>query len=424
MSDRIESKPTFEDIEVTANAAANAALVRKQDMRLVPLCALMYLLAYLDRSNIGNAKIMNADQEKDLLTITGTSSYQYSIALAVFLVAYTIFEIPANFFLKMIGPSKWFCLLMISWGTVASCMGVIENFGGLMATRFILGIFEAGLAPGLAYYITFWYRANERSIRLAFIYSTATLAGAFGGALAYGISHLNMTRGLEGWRWLFIIEGLPSVVCAFIVLFFLPDYPEKSRFLNEEERQLAMARMEFNGSKGTAGNMSWAQARETLYDLRLYAHYIVYFSKSCPFSSLSLFTPSIVSGLGYSSVQAQLMTVPPYAAAAIPPDRYVARYICLIICCSGTFATIPILLGWLSANLHSTSAQGLAIALTISFGAPGQITGTWIYQDEEKARGYPTGHWVNGALLLVGATLTAGLVLLVGFLGRKHTIYI
>lgn len=189
---------TFDE---TANAAVNAALVRKQDMRIVPLCAMMYLLAYLDRSNIGNAKIMNQDQGKDLLSVTATSSYQYSISLAVFLVAYTIFEIPANYFLKFMGPSKWFCVLMVSWGTIASCMSAIENFGGLMATRFMLGVFEAGLAPGLTYYITFWYRANERSIRLAFIYSTATLAGAFGGALAYGISHLNMARGIEGWRW-------------------------------------------------------------------------------------------------------------------------------------------------------------------------------------------------------------------------------
>ncbi|KAL4928958.1 major facilitator superfamily domain-containing protein [Aspergillus undulatus] len=213
----------------------------------------------------------------------------YSIALAVFLVAYIIFEIPANYFLKLMSPSKWFCLLMVSWGTSASCMGAIENFGGLIATRFILGVFEGGLAPGLAYYITFWYLANGRSIRLAFIYSTATLAGAFGGALAYGIFHLSMARGMEGWRW-----SLPSVVCAFIVLYFLPDYPEKSRFLTEEERQLALARMQFNGSKGTAGNLIWAKAKGTLCDLRLYAHYIVYFSKSCPFSSLSLFTHSIV----------------------------------------------------------------------------------------------------------------------------------
>lgn len=100
------------------------------------------------------------------------------------------------------------------------------------------------------------------------------------------------------------------------------------------------------------------------------------------------------------------------ASAALPPSAYIPRYICLIIACCGTFSTIPILLGWLSANLHSTSAQGLALALNISFGAPGQITGVWIYTADEKAKGYPTGHWVNGGLLLMGASLTTALVLL------------
>jgi MFS family permease len=118
-----------------------------------------------------------------------------------FLIAYTIFEVPANYFLKTLGPSIWLCILMICWGVIGMCMGAVKNFAGLTATRFLLGVFEAGLAPGLAYYISFWYRANERGIRLAFIYSTASLAGAFGGAVAYGISHLNNVGGLEGWRW-------------------------------------------------------------------------------------------------------------------------------------------------------------------------------------------------------------------------------
>lgn len=170
-------------------------------MRLVPFCAMMYLLAYLDRSNIGNAKVMNSEEDKDLLTVTNTSAREYSVALMVFLIAYTVFEVPANYFLKQLGPSKWFALLMVCWGAIGMGMGGITNFGGLTATRFLLGVFEAGLAPGLAYYTTFWYRANERSIRLAFIYSTATLSGAFGGALAYGISHMNDAGNLEGWRW-------------------------------------------------------------------------------------------------------------------------------------------------------------------------------------------------------------------------------
>ncbi|KAF7556145.1 hypothetical protein G7Z17_g1648 [Cylindrodendrum hubeiense] len=438
--------PTFDVFSGQEDSKANKDLLRKQDIRLIPICAMMYLLAYLDRSNIGNAKVMNSETSDDLLSVTGMDSKQYAIALMVFLIAYTIFEAPSNFFLKRLGPSKWFAFLLCSWGTISMCLGAVKDFGGLTAARFILGIFEAGLAPGLAYYISFWYRANERSIRLAFIYSTATLAGAFGGLIAYGISHMNGIAGLQAWRWLFILEGAPSVMFGIFIFFFLPDYPESANFLSPEEKELAVLRMEYNGSKGSAGNMKWADAKEVLLDWRLYLHYIVYFSKSCPFSSLSLFTPSITKGLGYDSLQAQLMTVPPYAAAFIvtialsfycdkydrraattiglmlvgavgfivsaclPVTEYHGRYAALIIACCGTFATIPILLGWLSANLRSTSAQGLALALNISFGAPGQIAGVWIYKSSEADIGYPTGHWTNGALLLVGAALTSVLV--------------
>ncbi|KFY81181.1 hypothetical protein V499_00007 [Pseudogymnoascus sp. VKM F-103] len=438
-----------------ANSGANKALLRKQDLRLIPLCALMYLVAYLDRTNIGNAKVMNSETKQDVLHSTKVSASQYSVALMVFLVAYTLFEVPANYFLKLMGPSRWFAFIMIVWGAISMCMGAVQNYAGLTVTRFLLGAFEAGLAPGLAYYVSFWYRADERSIRLAFIYSTATLSGAFGGIIAYGVSHLNNLGGLTGWRWLFLLEGVPSILAGFLVLWILPDYPETTKFLTPEESKLAVERMQFNGSHGKSASMTWKEAKETLLDARLYAHYIIYFTKSCPFSSLSLFTPSIVSGLGFNSYKAQLMTVPPYAAAFIvtvamsyfcdkynkravctaglmlvgaigfiasatlPAHAYNARYGCLVIACCGTFATIPILLGWLSANLHSTSAQGLALALNISFGSPGQITGVWIYKDSEKGIGYPTGHWVNGGLLLLGAALTSLLMLLYTRRNRK-----
>jgi len=271
----------------------------------------MYLLAYLDRTNIGNARVMNSETGQDLLSSTGMSAYEYTIALMVFLIAYTVFEVPANYFLKLFGPSTWFGIIMILWGSVSMGIGGVKNYAGLTALRFLLGIFEAGLAPGLAYYVSFWYRSNERSIRLAFIYSTATLAGAFGGLIAYGISHMNNVSGLEGWRWLFLLEGLPSILAGVMIILVLPDYPEGTKFLTPEESKLAVARMEFNGSKGKAATMTWADAKETLTDWRLYAHYVIYFTKSCPFSSLSLFAPSITRGLGYDSFNAQLMTVPP-----------------------------------------------------------------------------------------------------------------
>ncbi|KAF4264832.1 hypothetical protein KXX33_008024 [Aspergillus fumigatus] len=431
------------------------ALVWKQDLRIVPLCAAIYLLCYLDRSNIGNAKILNQDTHNDLLSETKMTSYQYTIALMVFLIAYALFEVPSNYFLKKLRPSRWIAFLMLSWGACTMGLGGTHNFAQVTGIRFLLGVMEAGLFPGLVYYLTFWYRHSERSIRVALILASATLAGAFGGAIAYGVGHMNQVHGLSAWRWLFIIEGAPSCASAVLVWFFLPDYPESARWLTREEKDLAAQRLRTEGSKGEAKAMTWEDAKAVLTDWRLYAHYAIYFGISAPFSSLSLFTPAITSGLGYTNLRAQLMTVPPWAvayvvttaaawsadhfnsrglhsalfsfigamgflaSAVLPPDAYLHRYGCLIVATSGSFACIPPLLGWLSSNLHSTAGTGLAIALNVSFGAPGQIVGVWIYKANEAKRGYPTGHWTNAGLLLF---VCAGCIMLrcyYGWLNRR-----
>ncbi|RAO65268.1 uncharacterized protein BHQ10_001280 [Talaromyces amestolkiae] len=440
----LSTHESVEDAEGLDNTAIRN-LVWKQDLRIVPLSAFIYLLCYLDRSNIGNAKILNADTHNDLLTETHMTNYQYTIALMVFLIAYALFEVPSNYLLKKLRPSRWIAFLMLSWGAITMGLGGAKNTAQVTGIRFILGVFEAGLFPGLVYYLTFWYRVHERSVRVALILASATLAGAFGGAIAYGVGHLNQSHGLSAWRWLFIIEGAPSCFSAVLIFFFLPDYPETSHWLKAEEKDLAKRRLRLEGSQGNAKAMTWEDAKTVLTEWRLYAHYAVYFGISTPFSSLSLFTPSITAGLGYEGLKAQLMTVPPYAvayvvtisvagsadyfnargihsaifsfigamgflaSAVLPPDAYQHRYGCLIVAASGSFSCIPPLLGWLSSNVNTTAAAGLAIALNISFGAPGQIAGVWIYKSNEAKKGYPTGHWTNAGLLLFVA---AGCILL------------
>lgn len=284
-------------------------------MRILPLSAFIYFLCYLDRSNIGNAKIMNSSTNNDMMTETGMSNYEYTIGLMIFLVAYGVFEAPSNMLLKQLQPSKWISFLMVSWGALTISLGASKNPDTVMAVRFLLGIFEAGLFPGLVYYLTFWYKTDERSMRVALILASATIAGAFGGAIAYGVGHMNQVSGVSGWRWLFYLEGIPSVVSGAGVWFILPDYPETSAWLSAEEKAVAAERLRLEGSKGHHRSMTWADAKSTLMDWRLYGHYLVYLSISCPFSSLSLFSPSIISGLGYKDLEAQLMTVPPYAVA-------------------------------------------------------------------------------------------------------------
>ncbi|KAJ7832826.1 MFS transporter [Mycena leptocephala] len=438
-----------EDVESQSSSyvydeAVEKALVRKQDLRIIPLSACIYLLCYLDRSNIGNAKILNSETHNDLLSETHMTAFQYTIALMVFLIAYALFEVPSNYLLKRLSPSRWIAFLMLAWGALTMGLGGTKSYAEITVVRFLLGVFEAGLFPGLVYFLTFWYRTEERSMRVAFILASATLAGAFGGAIAFGVGHMNHVGSMSAWRWL-SSSGLPSCLSSVLVFFFLPDYPETAHWLTDEEKKLAIYRLKDQGSQGGSKPMTFADVKATLSDWRLYAHYAIYFGVSPPFSSLSLFTPSIVAGLGFKSLNANLMTVPPYAvayvvtvltswsgdrtnsrglhsgiacligaagfmaSALLPADAYAHRYGCLIVGAAGSFASIPPLLGWITSNVYSTSAAGLAIALNISFGAPGQIVGVWIYKADEVKKGYPTGHWTNAALLLFSAAGCFGL---------------
>lgn len=165
---------------------------------------------------------------------------------------------------------------MFSWGAITMGLGGAQNYAQVAGVRFLLGVFEAGLFPGLVFYLTFWYRVSERSLRVAIILASATLAGAFGGAIAYGVGHMNGTQGLSAWRWLFIIEGAPSCASAVLVWFFLPDYPEACHFLTPEDKALARQRLSVEGGHGAAKAMTWVEAKAVLTEWRLYAHYLVH----------------------------------------------------------------------------------------------------------------------------------------------------
>ncbi|KAJ4367989.1 hypothetical protein N0V83_006344 [Neocucurbitaria cava] len=188
--------------------AAEKRMVRKIDIRLLPITAVVYLLCYLDRSNIGNAKILNSTTHDDMRETNNMTNYQFTIALMAFLIAYSIFEAPSNLALKVISPNRWIGMLVIAFGALCAGIAGTHNFAGVTALRFFLGASEAGSFPGLIFYFSLWYKPEERATRIAAFLCSATLAGAFGGALAYGVGHMNGVGGLEGWRWLFLLEGI------------------------------------------------------------------------------------------------------------------------------------------------------------------------------------------------------------------------
>ncbi|KAF4902507.1 MFS transporter prlL [Colletotrichum fructicola] len=247
----------LEDVETPRSPRALSSdkdmerrIVRKIDIRLMPFTALTYLLCYLDRSNIGNAKILNSSTGDSLLDSTGMTNYQYTIALMVFLVSYTVFEAPSNLALKVFSPNKWLGFLIIGFGSFCTGIGDANSFASVTVLRFFLGAFESGVFVGMIFYMSFWYRPEERAFRIAIFLGSATLAGAFGGVIAYGVGHMNGLCGLEGWRWLFIVEGVPSVVMGVAVFLFMPSYPESAKWLLNEEKSFQIQRLGENSSKG------------------------------------------------------------------------------------------------------------------------------------------------------------------------------
>ena len=192
------------DVEDGSDTINVRKLLRKLDLKLLPALTFLYLLSFLDRSNVGNARVEGLTKD---LNMTGD---QYLTGLTLYFVGYVLFEVPCNVVLKMWTPRMWLPTLTLVWGIVSTLMGVTQNYAGFLAVRFFLGVSESGLFPGIVYYLSMWYKREERHYRVALFFSAAALAGAFGGILAWGIAHMRGVGGYSGWRWIFILVCLPT----------------------------------------------------------------------------------------------------------------------------------------------------------------------------------------------------------------------
>ena len=235
-------------------------VVRKMDLRIVTLVSALYVLAFLDRSNIGNARIAGMQQDLDLV------GNRYQWLLTIFYITYIVFEFQALMW-KIVPPHMWLAFTVFCWGLFATCQAATVNWAGMMALRFFLGISEAGFGPGIPYLLSFYYLRHEVGVRIAVFLSAAPLSTSFSGALAYGITSGHSR--LANWRLLFLVEGLPTICMAPIAYFFLPDTPDKARFLTEEEKLVAKARgVRQVGGVDRIGGIVWKEIGLALLDLK------------------------------------------------------------------------------------------------------------------------------------------------------------
>ncbi|KAK4545838.1 hypothetical protein LTR36_002402 [Oleoguttula mirabilis] len=438
--------------EVTLESFAHLDIKKilwKVDLRLIPTLTLLYLLSFLDRGNIGNAKIEGLAED---LGLTGA---QYNWCLTAFFFTYCVFEVPSNMMLKKLRPSIWLPTIMVAWGIVMTLMGLVKSYHGLLAARIFLGIAEAGLFPGVVYYNTMWYCRYEVQVRQAIFFSAASVAGAFSGLLAYGISYMDGVGGLAGWRWIFILEGILTTVVACMAYFTIYDFPETASFLTTEERAFLAFRLKYDGQDATTDqsfrvaqndHRDWKTVRAAFCDWQIWINIVVYWGYVCPLYGISLFLPTIIKELGFLSTTAQLLTVPIYVSAsaitiavAFAADRLrirspfivgglVFQLIGFSMCLSSsnagvTYAGIfiaacaiypcqPSNITWMSNNLAGSYKRAVGMGIQISVGNLAGAMASNFYRAADKPR-YKLGHALEIGFITAG--LIAASILIVSY---------
>lgn len=352
--------------------------------------------------------------------------------------------------LKKVRPSIWLPFLVVCWGTIMTCMGVVQNYSQILACRLLLGAFEAGFFPGAVFLVSSWYKRSELQQRLALFYTASAFSGAFSGLLAYAIARMDGMQGYAGWRWIFLIEGAVTVVIGLIVPFLIVDSPERASWLSEDEKLFIKARLTLNGVLSTTeegDKFSWLLFFSAVFDPKVWAGIIMAWANSVPNAAFKFTMPQIIKSLGFTSSNAQLLTIPPYFCGGVAAwisgrlaDRFRWRfpfiagplcllaialatlfalatkvqdnvgplYFAIILAQIGTYPLLPCISAWTGNNLAPSWKRSIGLAWTLAAGNIGSLVGTNIFLDKEAPR-YATGYGTSLGFICLGL-LTAGVL--------------
>ncbi len=431
-----EHDPRVEEVRALDTAAqsrlADVAL-SKARRRLIPFLFVLYLVAYLDRINVGFASLqMNRE--------LGLSESVFGLGAGLFFIGYSIFEVPSNLILERVGARVWIARIMISWGIVAMAMVAVRGSASFFAIRFILGLAEAGFFPGVILYLTFWFPAREQARAVALFMTATALAGLIAGPVSGALLQLHGLAGLSGWQWLFILEGLPAVILGILVLLYLPDGPDNAVWLEVTERAALSTRLE--RERGRSTQKRQLTFREAISNSTVWLLSLVYFAIVFGLYGVTFWLPQIIRSLGNSSdFGVGLLSAVPFFGAAIAmvlvgkaSDRSGERrwhlagcaaigavglilasmtrspllsLAAISIAAAGIWGTFGPFWAMPPEFLSGTAAAG-AIALINSIGNLGGFAGPYAVGMVKQA----THSFAGGMILMAGSLVAAGLLAL------------
>jgi sugar phosphate permease len=290
-------------------------MYQKISWRLLPFLLLCYFFAYLDRINIGFAKLQ---MQQDL----GFSDAIYGMAAGIFFLGYVIFEIPTNLYFNKLGARKTFMRIMVLWGLTSMSMLFVTTPTLFYLLRFLLGVFEAGFAPGLIFYLTYWYSGARMARVMAIVMLAAPLGGMLGAPLSTHImTHMHQIYQLAGWQWLFLLEGLPTVLLGIIAYFYLVDRPQDAQWLSPDEKRLLQEEIQHHQSKETHQGF-----KSVLKDPWIYFMALGYFSMISGIYAVGFWLPSLLKSSGIESLTTiGWLVALPYLLSAIMMNIFARR---------------------------------------------------------------------------------------------------
>ncbi|KAI5475873.1 MFS general substrate transporter [Pseudohyphozyma bogoriensis] len=399
-------------------------LLWKVDSRVLSVLAVLYLIGYVDRSNIGNAVLFGLKEDLKLTV------EDYNNALMSFFFTYALFDIPSVLLLKRIGPALYLEIAMTGFGLVTLCTAFCFNKAGLV---FILST---------------WYSTYELQTRISIFYAGASASGAFAGLLGYAIANLDHKLGYRAWRWIFGIEGLFTVLVGLTCYFFVADTPTKARWLSDDERNYLVLRQKYaHGPVPQSSTLQWKYVRQALCDWKGWFGCIIFWGNSIPVYGLSYTLPTIVKNLGFSAAKAQGMAAPPYIFACIVTvvvsllsDKYKKRSLVIFSAYCGTvvgyailistsgkthltgvtlfgvfvtaaslYSALPPTMAWIANNIEGQAKRAAVLAIVPTIGQLGGVIGSHIYLSNQAPK-YPVGFGVSLAAA-VGCGLIGTLVM-------------
>lgn len=414
-----------------ADSAAEDATYLKVTWRLIPFLLVCYIIAYLDRVNVGFAKLQ-------MQNALGFSDVVYGLGAGMFFIGYFIFEVPSNIVLHRVGARRWIARIMVTWGLISGSMMFVQTEMQFYVMRFLLGVAEAGFFPGIILYLTYWYPAQRRGRIISLFMTGIPLAGVIGGPLSGWImKSWDQVGGYQGWQWMFLLEALPAVFVGFMVFWYLDDRITDAKWLSESERQMLARRIDEEDQSKEHMPVS-----AVLKNKRVWVMSAIYFSLAMSLYGVSFWLPTIINGMGVKdNFSIGLLSAVPWLAGVFSmlwfgrsADKHKERrwhvvipmlmaatglvlsvllasnvylsFAALILACMGIVSGIPLFWSLPTSFLAGAgAAAGIAainsIANLAGFVAP-YVVG-WLKQITQST---DSGMYLLAVVLLIGAAIT------------------